>query len=438
MTARRAENAPWPRQTQPPVSTKRSSKRRKVDSDISSTAGSSLSSRQALESQVESAENQCDLLSGNDIESCFPTSDSVFAQSEFVTFVWNSRLPSYAQTNKVNIYLFHGDSNEQILEIPNVDNSNNQAGVITVQANDSWWGSNGPDFSGTNTSYPFYFGITPNTTTFDAAAHTQTHFTAVQTTFPDSILSSMSASSASASSASVSSASAASVSSASASRASASAAASSSGAAGATSSSGSSNGSGNIQSGDSSGGFPHWAIAVIVVLGFLAIASSCLLAFFIMRRLRRKRELDSNRNSMGSSSPMMAHVQSPGSPLLAGAGEGPSSTGHGATGLQRAPSVVSPDGASSISHGGSAGEGGPFSGADAAIIANAFRTMLRKPDFADAPVEEGESPDSQEPGRVELNRELAEEGRDIRSVSSSRGVRVETLSDDGDTIQEGH
>ncbi|KAJ3850652.1 hypothetical protein EV368DRAFT_66411 [Lentinula lateritia] len=434
MSRRRVENAPWPRQTQPAVSHQRSPKRRKVDIDTSLPASSSLSARQALESEVETAETQCDILSGNDIESCFPTADSVFAQSQFVTFVWNSQLPSYAQTNKVNIYLFHGDSNEQILEIPNVDNSKYQAGVITLPANDSWWGENGPDFSGTNTSYGFYFGITPNTTTFDASAHTQTHFTAVQTTFPDSILSSMSASSASASSASVSSASAASASSASASRASVSAAASTS----STTASGasSSNGSGNIQSGSNSGGFPHWAIAVIVVLGFLAIASSCLLAFFIMRRLRRRRELDSNRNSMGSSSPMMAHVQSPGSPLLAGGAEGPSSTGHGATGFQRAPSVVSPDGASSISHGGSAGEGGPFSGADAAIIANAFRTMLRKPDFADAPVEEGESPDSQERGRVELSRELAEEGRDIRSVSSSRGVRVETLSDDGDTIQE--
>ncbi|KAJ4481953.1 hypothetical protein J3R30DRAFT_3285633 [Lentinula aciculospora] len=433
MSTRRVEKAPWPRQTQPAMSSQRSSKRRKVDVDTPLLASSSFSPRQALESEVEAAESQCDTFSGNDIESCFPSADSVFAQSQFVTFVWNSQLPSYAQTNKVNIYLFHGDSNEQILEILNVDNSNNQAGLITLPANDSWWGEKGPDFSGTNTSYAFYFGITPNTTTFDAAAHTQTHFTAVQTTFPDSILSSMSASSVSVSSASAASASA--------SRASASAAASSSAASasGASTSSGSSNGSGNLQSGSSSGGFPHWAIAVIVVLGFLAIASSCLLAFFIMRRLRRRRELDSNRNSMGSASPMMAHVQSPGSPLLATGVEGPSSTGHGAPGLQRAPSVVSPDGASSISHGGSAGEGGPFSGADAAIIANAFRTMLRKPDFADAPVEEGESPDSQDRGRVELNRELAEEGRDIRSVSSSRGVRVETLSDDGDTIQEtGH
>ena len=76
---------------------------------------------------------------------------------------------------------------------------------------------------------------------------------------------------------------------------------------------------------------------------------------------------------------------------------------------------------------------GLFSDADAAIMANAFRQALRKPDFADRPVVEGESPDDQHnQSRAELiNQELAEEGRDIRSVSSSRGVRVETLSDDG-------
>jgi hypothetical protein len=64
--------------------------------------------------------------------------------------------------------------------------------------------------------------------------------------------------------------------------------------------------------------------------------------------------------------------------------------------------------------------------------------MLRKPDFADAPVEEGDTPDSQDRGRAELSRELAEEGRDIRSVSSSRGVKVETLSDDGTIQDAGH
>ena len=79
-----------------------------------------------------------------------------------------------------------------------------------------------------------------------------------------------------------------------------------------------------------------------------------------------------------------------------------------------------------------------FSGADAAIIADAFRKALRKPDFAGRPVEEGESPDNGlGPGTGELiSQELAEEGRDIRSVSSSRGVRVETLSDEDATVHD--
>lgn len=104
---------------------------------------------------------------------------------------------------------------------------------------------------------------------------------------------------------------------------------------------------------------------------------------------------------------------------------------------QRPASLVSPDGASTISHAHSSGDG-PFSGADAAIMADAFRKALRKPDFASPAIEEGESPDSLDRAREAelLNRELAEEGRDIRSVSSSRGVRVETLSDGGDTIQD--
>ncbi|KAJ8463556.1 hypothetical protein ONZ45_g17535 [Pleurotus djamor] len=123
----------------------------------------------------------------------------------------------------------------------------------------------------------------------------------------------------------------------------------------------------------------------------------------------------------------------PQSPLLAGGMAGAtSSVVHG----QRPPSVVSPDGASEVSRANSAGDQVPFSGADAAIMAHAFRTALRKPDFTD-PVEEGESPDREdEPQRTAINRELAEEGRDIRSVSSSRGVKVETLSDQEGTIQD--
>ena len=129
----------------------------------------------------------------------------------------------------------------------------------------------------------------------------------------------------------------------------------------------------------------------------------------------------------------MANVQTghtPQSPLLGGG-----TVAGGALGSHRATSPDVHDGASTMSRGS---EGAPFSGADAAVMADAFRTALRKPNFADQPVEEGETdePSGRRTNEL-LNRELAEEGRDIRSVSSSRGVKVETLSDtDHDTIQD--
>jgi hypothetical protein len=94
---------------------------------------------------------------------------------------------------------------------------------------------------------------------------------------------------------------------------------------------------------------------------------------------------------------------------------------------RNAPSVVIHDGASNTS----AGDSGPFSGADAAIMADAFRKMLRKPDFAERLEEGDDSPDGGDDDDDDnrqglIGRELAEEGRDIRSVSSERGVRVET------------
>jgi hypothetical protein len=172
---------------------------------------------------------------------------------------------------------------------------------------------------------------------------------------------------------------------------------------------------------------------VIVILGFFAIAATGILIFFILRRIRRRNnaELESNRNSMGSASPMMANTQQE-SPLLGPTVLAASNIPPRPASLRRNDSHGAPslhDGASGIS-----GEGGPFSGQDAAIMADAFRKMLRKPDFA--AVEEGESPESNPEGGSAaaggvLSRELAEEGRDLRSVSSSRGVKVESHSDHG-------
>jgi len=79
---------------------------------------------------------------------------------------------------------------------------------------------------------------------------------------------------------------------------------------------------------------------------------------------------------------------SPGSPLLA-SGPGPNQDHHsslaatvlGASNLQQAPSVVSPDSASTVSKSGSADEG-------SFLDAGAFRKVLRKKEFADLPPDE--------------------------------------------------
>ena len=357
----------------------------------------------------------------------------------------NSRRPELTQTNKVDIFLFRGDRQEELLHFREVSNPSEQAGLIRTQVNDTWFGSDGDTYSpgGANQTFPFYWVIIRSDKTLDGNQVAQPIFTAVQTAVLDSVAAA--SSSASVASASSSSLLAASLSSLSASR---SAAANPS-----------ASGGGDLQHAASSSSFPRWAIAVIVILGFLAIAATCILAFFILRRVRRRRT--SNRDSMTSASPMIdnnrdstttggAHEKSnvgalpamtqryepTASPLLP-----PPSIGA-AAGAFVGGSTHTHDAASTTSD-----SGGPFSGADAAIMADAFRKMLRKPDFA-AQVE-GQNPresgvgfgaeegyEGEDSGDVEeggdrtgvLRDQLAEEGRDLRSVGSSRGVKVELPS----------
>ncbi|TFK48703.1 hypothetical protein OE88DRAFT_1634140, partial [Heliocybe sulcata] len=412
---------------------------------------------------------------GNDVFSCFPDSQTVVPQHEYCAFVWNSRLPYWQYTDSVDVYLFHADTNQAVASMLNQASSWERSGSVSLQVDDTWFGDRGRSWNGNNLSYPFYWAVVSRGAEPVSLPYIPATFTAVQTTYLDVVASSLSSAS-SASAASASSASAASSRSAASATAASATATSGSGSPGAGGSgtndpSGTSgaggprssggggggdggNGGGNVQA-SGGGSFPHGAIAAIVVLGFLAIVAGGILFFLIMRRMRARRRAEANRTSIGSESPMMANVGGTGgpqSPLLtesafAGAAAG-AAAGAGATGgtqaasssthHDQAPSVAPDDGASTISRAHSTGEAVPFSGADAAIMADAFRKALRKPDFASRPVEEGESPEANNnSGNSELlNRELAEEGRDIRSVSSSRGVRVETLSDAGDTAQD--
>jgi hypothetical protein len=80
----------------------------------------------------------------------------------------------------VDIFLFHGDSRQQILHYPRVRNPSDQAGRINAQVNDSWWGSNGVRWNGKNISYPFYWVLIPSDKTIDGNQIAQPTFTAVR------------------------------------------------------------------------------------------------------------------------------------------------------------------------------------------------------------------------------------------------------------------
>ncbi|KIM66779.1 hypothetical protein SCLCIDRAFT_14366 [Scleroderma citrinum Foug A] len=410
--------APWPRRTPPPAQRSK----RMAAPDAPFDLPSSLRRRQdgttiSDDSAVEAAKYDCQVFANNNNVTCFPPAGEEVYQHQWAAVVWNSRRPQLTQFNLVNLYLYNADTQEPLFSIINVTNPTGTAGQYNLPVNDSWFGTSGTSWQpGQNMSYPFFWIVT-NQNGLDGSQTTNPTFFAVQTTYADSVVSTMLRSSSSVSSVSVQSTlsvhstlSTASVASVSPNTIST---------------------PGSIQQPQSDSVFPHWAIAVIVVLGFLAIVAGGVLAWLILRRLRR-RERQSNRGSMGSASPMMAdaHNQhSPKLPLLVGAAPG-GTTGRPSSD-HRAPSVVSPDGVSEVSRAHSAGDSVPFfSGADAAIMADAFRKALRKPDFAGSPVEENEDRKDDV-----INRELAEEGRDIRSVGSSRGVRVETLSDTGDQAQ---
>lgn len=76
---------------------------------------------------------------------------------------------------------------------------------------------------------------------------------------------------------------------------------------------------------------------------------------------------------------------------------------------------------------------GMLSGADAMIVADAFRQAMRNPDLSGRPVEEDESPPEEKATnpvneKVLISEELKREGRDIRTVPSARDVRVQGTS----------
>ena len=103
-----------------------------------------------------------------------------FSRPQVFVHAGNSRLPQWAQTNLVNLYLFQADSGDQVLNVTNVSNPANRAGQYHVQIDDRWWGSRGENWNGQNVSFPFYWLITRNDRDITNTDRPQATFTAVR------------------------------------------------------------------------------------------------------------------------------------------------------------------------------------------------------------------------------------------------------------------
>lgn len=448
-------------------------------------------SESSLQGRQTAEQNEC--YTGNENLSCYPTSNTTIAQGTWGKFVWNRNYPEFTNNGGfVDIFLYHQDSDQLFTSWTSISN---EQGRISFQPEDKWWQGRAAADNiavGQNITWPFYFVITSSGRGLSSGTSRLATWRAIQTAVPVEVAASRSSASAayaaSASSASVTdsvnsltaSLSGAALSSASGSLASAARLSSSVSIASslsnallsslrsqgftgtetlrgtATSTLGDrqtitayataqANG-GTLNSGDKSGtSIPHWAIALIVVLGFFVLVAILTVAYLLMRWARRRHRTSgygpgagavgiAASDSHGSRTPMMHNVDS-------GASAEVDETGALVLGASSADDDRTKEEST-------AGEGrtqedtgkSPFSFDEASRMADAFRAALRKPVFgmgalagspntsspsSDAPPPRNSGAGTRDasagtPREALLRNELANEGRDLRSVDDQR------------------
>jgi hypothetical protein len=90
-------------------------------------------------------------------------------------------------------------------------------------------------------------------------------------------------------------------------------------------------GSSSLQGHSSSSDFPKWAIALIVILGFLALLGALVASYFLVRlaRQRRANRMEASGSSLNSGTPMMRDIGGAGSVDHRGSGHSGGGPGKG-------------------------------------------------------------------------------------------------------------
>ncbi|KAJ7639638.1 hypothetical protein DFH06DRAFT_1431900 [Mycena polygramma] len=136
---------------------------------------------------VAAAQTDCEQNVGNDVISCYPSSDTVAIQDQFTAFVWNAREPDFTQAGFVDVLLFRADMQQQIFNSSHVANPSDSAGTLSVPVNDTWWGDQGGSWTGANISRPYFWLITTANDPDPSKSQPQATFMAVQTTLAQSL-----------------------------------------------------------------------------------------------------------------------------------------------------------------------------------------------------------------------------------------------------------
>ncbi|BGP28062.1 hypothetical protein JCM10295v2_007049 [Rhodotorula toruloides] len=341
----------------------------------------------------------------NSIFTCFPESNTTLVQNDYSLVIWNAMQPSFISRQYVDVYLYNADTQDVATSWKNESNAQGMIGIVPSdpwwpgpQSARSWFGSNAQ-----NRTTPYFFVVVPAGHQLTGGEVHGATFRAIQTAAPSSLSSSLAALTAS----SMSSASSASAASAFSSLSALSASSVLAAANRTSSSISSSNPSGtsrssSLQNNSSSGpAIPRYAIALIVILGFLALVGGAIALYLLGRARRRRRErkvaLVAGAAGAGAGASRSGDFMSEddfthGSqdPILGAGG----ARGSASSARPRAPSSVAGAGAGAAGGFAAGGAASPLmserdestlSHSDAARMAKAFRAALRRPDFP-APV----------------------------------------------------
>lgn len=334
----------------------------------------------------------------NAVLSCFPESNTTIVQHTWSKFIWNNNYPTFIGSRFVDIYLFNAQS-ETI--VANWTSIANDRGMIGIYASDNWFPNQTTWTYGQNRTFPYFFVLTGSGMPLTGGEQHQSTFTVLQTAPPAALASSLSTNSLSTMSSYNQSYHPANSTS--------------------TTQPGS-NSTSSLQHASSDQPFPKWEIALIVVLGVLALVTFLIATYLTVSNARRRRQIRNWHNvaiggsggSIGSRSPMIQNpevaaligqtrqkrheIGGPGGGATSGRDiNSPSSSRPGSP-----MSATATGGAASFAYptivGGAGGFGtgsqttgvnetstnpdGPISSVDASIMADAFRKALRKPEFA--------------------------------------------------------